>query len=89
MFFYDPSQSAESVQSTHKSSYHCTGMFGVTAGGEVLPPHFQLPTAARNLDDHQIPIKFIEHMHTITGNFGFDDVEKTILLQSVSMRKGG
>jgi hypothetical protein len=73
MSFYDPKQSCEATQSTHKSSYHCTGLFGATAGGEFLPPHFQLPTDAEDPGNHQIPIEFVEHMLEINGKFGFSE----------------
>jgi hypothetical protein len=39
-------------------------MFAVMAGGKALPPHFVLPTEARE-ENQAIPIDFIEHMKRV------------------------
>jgi hypothetical protein len=43
--FHDPHLLSTS-RSTAKSLLACTGIFGSSAAGECVPPHFQLPTSA-------------------------------------------
>ena len=48
-------------RSTAKSLLACTGIFGSSAAGECVPPHFQLPTNATAEEREKIRFKFLTH----------------------------
>ena len=56
--------------SAHKNSFSCTLMQGCTAGKELIPPHFQLPSDAVTEDGMRISSDFIKDMKLTLGKFG-------------------
>ena len=58
--FHDPHLPLTS-RSTAKSLLACTGIFGSSAAGECVPPHFQLPTNATAEEREKIRFKFLTH----------------------------
>jgi hypothetical protein len=67
--FHDPHLPATS-RSTAKSSLACTGIFGSSAAGECVPPHFQLPTSATAEEREKIRFEFLTHTLDTCGRFG-------------------
>jgi hypothetical protein len=47
--------------STAKSSLSCTGIFGSSAAGECVPPHWQIPTTAMAVEREKVWVDFIQH----------------------------
>ncbi len=75
-------------RSVAKSSLTCTGIFGSTAAGECIAPHWQLPTAATAEDRQWIPVDFLTHFRDTRGRFGHDE-EKTWEATIGMNEKGG
>ena len=46
------------------------GIFGSSAAGECVPPHFQLPTSATAEEREKIRFKFLTHTLDKCGRFG-------------------
>ncbi len=59
-----------------KSSYKCTGISGSNAVGEVVPPHFQLPTAVTAVEHKKVQFDFFVHIKKTHGQFGCNKVKK-------------
>jgi hypothetical protein len=68
--FFDPMISDRPEMSAHKNSFSCTLMQGCTAGKELIPPHFQLPSDAVTEDGMRISSDFIKDMKLTLGKFG-------------------
>jgi hypothetical protein len=71
--FFDPMISDSPEMSAHKNSFSCTLMQGCTAGKELIPPHFQLPSDAMSEDGMRISSDFIKDMKLTLGKFGHDE----------------
>jgi hypothetical protein len=67
--FHDPHLLLTS-RSTAKLSLACTGIFGSSAAGECVPPHFQLPTSATAEEREKIRFEFLIHTLDTCGRFG-------------------
>jgi hypothetical protein len=74
--FFDPLISDGPEMSAHKNSFSGTLMQGCTAGKELIPPHFQLPSDAMTEDGMKISSDFIKDMHLTVGTFGHDDLQE-------------
>jgi len=57
-------------RSVAKSSLACTRIFGSSAAGECVPPHFQLPTSATAEEREKIWFEFLTHTMDTRGRFG-------------------
>jgi hypothetical protein len=71
--FFDPLISDGPEMSAHKNSFSGTLMQGCTAGKELVPPHFQLPSDAMTEDGMRISSDFIKDMKLTLGKFGHDE----------------
>jgi len=67
--FHDPHLPLTS-RSMAKSPLACTGIFGSSAAGECVPPHFQLPTSATAEEREKIRFEFLTHTMDTRGRFG-------------------
>jgi hypothetical protein len=74
--FFDPLISDGPEMSAHKNSFSGTLMQGCTAGRELVPPHFQLPSDAMTEDGMQISSDFIQDMKLTLGKFGHDELQE-------------
>ncbi len=72
VIFYDPHLPMVS-RSAAKSSLSCTGIFGSSAAGECIPPHWQLPTAATSADREKVRLDFFQHFRKTSGRFGWPE----------------
>ena len=59
-------------RSVSKSSHACTGIFGSTAAGECIPPHWQLPTSATT-ENEKVRNDFLTHVLDTRGQFGCEE----------------
>ena len=66
---HDPHLSLTS-RYTAKSSLACTGIFGSSAEGECVPPHFQLPMSGTAEEREKIRFEFLTHTLDTRGRFG-------------------
>ena len=67
--FHDPHLPIAS-RSMAKSLLACTGIFGSSAAGECVPPHFQLPTSATAEEREKVRYEFLTHILDTRGRFG-------------------
>ena len=67
--FHDPHLSLTSRYMA-KSSLACTGIFGSSAEGECVPPHFQLPMSGTAEEREKIRFKFLTHTLDTRSRFG-------------------
>ena len=67
--FHNPHLSLTS-RYTAKSSLACTGLFGSSAAGECVHPHFQLPMSGTAEEREKIRFKFLTHTLDTRGRFG-------------------
>jgi hypothetical protein len=74
--FFDPIISDAPEMSAHKNSFSGTLMQGCTAGNELVPPHFQLPSDAMTEDGMRISSEFIKDMKLTLGKFGHDELKE-------------
>jgi hypothetical protein len=74
--FYDPLISDGPEMSAHKNSFSGTLMQGCTAGKELVPPHFQLPSDAMTEDGMRISSDFIKDMKLTLGKFGHNELKE-------------
>jgi len=58
--------------SVNKSSYKTTLIFGSTAAGEPIPPHFQFKTAAKTNEGQRMSIDWFGLCPHVRGKFGHD-----------------
>ena len=86
MSFHDPHLPATS-RSTAKSLLACTGIFGSSAAGECVPPHFQLPTSGTAEEREKIRFEFLTHTLDTHGRFGC--AEERIWSCTIGMNKKG
>jgi hypothetical protein len=84
--FHDPHLPATS-RSTAKSLLACTGIFGSSAAGECVPPHFQLPTSGTAEEREKIRFEFLTHTLDTRGRFGC--AEERIWPCTIGMNKKG
>ncbi len=84
--FHDPHLPLTS-RSTAKSLLACTGIFGSSAAGECVPPHFQLPTSATAEEREKIRFEFLTHTLDTRGRFGC--TEERIWPCKIGMNKKG
>ena len=69
MLFHNPHLPLTS-RSTAKLSLTCTGIFGSSAAGKCVPPHFQLPTSAKAKEREKIRFEFLTQTMDTLGRFG-------------------
>ena len=84
--FHDPHLPATS-RSTAKLLLACPGIFGSSAAGECVPPHFQLPTSATAKEREKIRFEFLTHTLDTRGRFGC--AEEKIWPCTIGMNKKG
>jgi hypothetical protein len=71
-----------------KSLLVCTGIFGSNAAAECMPPHWQLPTSATEMERERIRVDFLTHIQSMRGWFGFE--EERVFPATIGMyEKGG
>ncbi len=84
--FHDPHLPLTS-RSVAKLLLAYTGIFGSSAAGECVPPHFQLPTSAMAKEREKICYKFLTHTLDTLGRFGC--VEERSWPCTIGMNKKG
>ncbi|MGL5936992.1 MAG: hypothetical protein ACRCZI_15380, partial [Cetobacterium sp.] len=57
----------------NKSGYSATIIFGRSAAGEPLPPHFQLKTTAQSAETQCMSTAWFANTHSILVKFGFKE----------------
>jgi hypothetical protein len=60
----------------NKSSTSATIIFGSSAAGEPLPPHFQLKTTAQTAEAQRMSTAWFRNTHSILVKFGFDSKQE-------------
>lgn len=67
---YHDGELSRTGTAAHKSSDCSTGLFGCTAAGTALPPHFQFKTSATTTEREKIKLEAIKHVPQFLGRFG-------------------
>jgi hypothetical protein len=60
----------------NKSAYSATIIFGSSAAGEPLPPHFQLKTTAQSAETQRMSTAWFANTHSILVKFGFKEKQE-------------
>jgi len=76
------------LTSVNKCSYKTTLIFGSTAAGEPIPPHFLFKTAAKTSEGQRISIEWFSLCPRLRGKFGHD-VPKDVPVIFGMNEKGG
>jgi hypothetical protein len=60
----------------NKSSCSCTIIFGSSAAGEPLPPHFQLKSLAQSAELQRMSTSWFKNTHSILVKFGYKEKQE-------------
>jgi hypothetical protein len=60
----------------NKSGYSATIIFGSSAAGEPLPPHFQLKSTAKTAETQRMSSAWFQHTHSILVTYGFETLQE-------------
>ncbi len=87
--FFDPHLPTPCV-SAEKSSLSCTGIFGSSAAGECVPPHWhQIPTTAMAVGREKVRVNFIQHFMKTCSRLGCKEVREWPATIGMNKKEGG